>query len=175
MLMKSVSLVIGFLIAVSASSSLQAESPRVVFTPQAGFEGTSEGNGILRLFAGRQRPFHVASHGYQNAVGAFQLDQTITFQGHAPHNRSWILTTDSDGHYSGTLTGIAGTVAGQTNGDILTLRYRVKGPFVMHQTLTLMSDGKTIDNLGTITLLGIPVGHLHETIDRKPSGAGADR
>jgi hypothetical protein len=37
----------------------------------------------------------------------------------------------------------------------------------MHQTLELMPDGKTIDNVGKITLLGIPVGRLHETITRK--------
>ena len=37
----------------------------------------------------------------------------------------------------------------------------------MHQTLELMPDGKTIDNVGKITLLGITVGRLHETITRK--------
>ena len=52
-------------------------------------------------------------------------------------------------------------------GSRLLLEYRVKGPLVMHQTLELMPDGKTIDNVGKVTLLGIPVGRLHETITRK--------
>jgi hypothetical protein len=47
------------------------------------------------------------------------------------------------------------------------LHYRVKGPFVLHQQLELMPDGKTISNVGRITLLGIPVGWLREVITRK--------
>lgn len=167
MLMKFGGLIMFVLVAGSASSPLQAESPRELFTPQAGFDGSSEGNGSLKLLAGKQRPFHVVSHGYQASDGTFRLDQTITFQGQAPSDRSWVLTTVSGKNYSGTLSGVAGMVTGHTDGNRLVLRYRVKGPLVMHQTLTLMADGKTIDNVGTITLLGIPVGHLHETIDRK--------
>jgi hypothetical protein len=44
----------------------------------------------------------------------------------------------------------------------------------MHQELQLMPDGKTIDNVGTITLLGIPLGHLHETITRRGPGLAAN-
>ena len=44
---------------------------------------------------------------------------------------------------------------------------RVKEPLVMRQTLELMSDGKTIDNMGKITLFGFPIGFLKETIARK--------
>lgn len=172
MLMKFSGLTIFFLAAGSASLPLQAKPPHQVFTPQAGFDGSSDGNGTLRLLAGRQRPFHVVSHGYPTSDGTFRLDQTITFQGEAPNDRSWLLTTVSGNHYSGTLSGVAGAVTGRTDGDLLILRYRVKGPLVMHQTLKLMADGKTIDNIGTITLLGIPVGHLHETIERKQENAG---
>lgn len=167
MLMNTSGLAMLFLVAAGATSPLRAESPRTVFTPQAGFEGHSEGNGNLRLMIGKQRPFHVVSHGYEATDGTFRLDQTITFQGQAPQDRSWLLTTVSGNHYSGTLSGVPGAVTGHTEGDLLILRYRVKGPLVMRQTLKLMADGKTIDNVGTITLLGIPVGHLHETIDRK--------
>ena len=61
----------------------------------------------------------------------------------------------------------AGPVTGETSGRRLMLRYRLKGPLVMHQTLERMADGTTIENTGRITLLGIPVGWLHETIRRK--------
>jgi hypothetical protein len=37
----------------------------------------------------------------------------------------------------------------------------------MHQELELSADGKTIDNIGVIKLLGIPIGRLQETITRK--------
>ncbi len=173
--MKCCGLIMASLIGGSASFSLQAQSPRELFTPQVGFDGSSEGNGALKLLIGKQRPFHVVSHGYQASDGTFRLDQTITFKGQAPNDRSWVLTTVSGNHYSGTLSGVAGIVTGHTEGNVLMLRYRVKGPLVMHQTLKLMADGKTIDNVGTITLLGIPVGHLRETIDRKQKNEGGGR
>jgi hypothetical protein len=44
----------------------------------------------------------------------------------------------------------------------------------MNQELELLPDGKTIDNVGTITLLGIPVGQLHETITRRGPGLTAN-
>jgi hypothetical protein len=44
----------------------------------------------------------------------------------------------------------------------------------MNQQLELLPDGKTIDNVGTITWFGIPVGHLHETITRRGPGLTAN-
>jgi hypothetical protein len=152
--------------AIVGSSSFAAV-PQVGFTPQNGFGGTSEGNGSLVLLFGNPRPFHVESHGRQQSDGTFRLEQTVTFQGKAPQNRVWILTTVSQNHYSATLSDAPGPITGSTSGPRLSLQYRVKGPLVMHQELQLMPGGKTIDNVGVITLLGIPVGHLHETITRK--------
>lgn len=149
------------------SVSSRAKEGSLDFTPHNGFNGHSEGNGKLRLFLGKQRLFHVESHGYDQADGTFRLDQTVTFQGQPSQKRSWILKTIRQNHYTATLSDAAGPVTGLTNGSRLQLEYRVKGPLIMHQTLELMPDGKTIDNVGKITLLGIPVGHLHETITRK--------
>jgi len=146
--------------------SIDAQEQLPEFTPQVGFGGHSEGNGWLKLFFGKRQPFHVESHGYEQADGTFRLDQTITFQGKPPQERHWILTTSSN-QYKGTLSNATGAVTGQTDGSRLKLRYRIKGPMVMHQTLDLMSDGKTIDNIGKITLLGISIGFLHETIVKK--------
>jgi hypothetical protein len=137
------------------------------FTPQNGFSGDSEGHGSLRMFLGKSQPFQVSSRGGEQGDGTFRLDQTVTFQGEAPRQRFWILSTTSEHHYSATLSDAAGPVKGVTNGPRLSLRYRVKGPLFMHQELELSADGRTIDNVGTITFMGIPVGHLHETITRK--------
>ena len=152
--------------AIVGGSSFAAEQ-QLEFTPQNGFGGVSEGNGSLTLFLGKPRPFHVESRGSEQRDGTFRLEQKITFQGKPPQARVWILTTISPDHYSATLSDAAGPVSGSTSGSRLSLQYRVKGPLVMHQELQLMPDGKTIDNIGVITLLGIPVGHLHETITRK--------
>ncbi len=164
--MKILALLVLVLCISVVSVSSQAEKGSLEFTPHNGFNGYSEGNGKLKLFFGKQRLFHVESHGYDQADGTFRLDQTVTFEGQPSKERTWILKTTRQNHYTGTLSDAAGTVTGQTNGSILKLKYRLKGPLIMHQTLKLMPDGKTIDNVGKITFLGIPVGHLHETITR---------
>ena len=165
--MKIIALTVLVLCISVISVSSQAKEGSREFTPQNGFSGHSEGNGKLRLFFGKKRLFHVVSHGYDQADGTFRLDQTVTFEGQPSQERFWILKTASQDHYTGTLSDASGRVTGQTDGSLLKLKYRLKGPLVMHQTLKLSPDGKIIDNVGRITLLGITVGHLHETITRK--------
>jgi hypothetical protein len=148
------------------SLSLNAQNQQSEFTLQIGFGGYSEGDGWLKMFFGQRKAFHVVSHGYEQADGTFRLDQTITFQGKQPQKRHWILTKKSK-QYTGTLSDVTGKVTGQSHGAHLKLRYRIKGPIVMHQSLNLLPDGKTIDNVGKITLFGIPIGSLHETITNK--------
>lgn len=155
------------LVALIAGGPVHAQEPRREFTPRDGFSGRSEGNGTLRLFLGKPRPFHVESYGYDRPDGKSQLDQTVFLQGKEPQNRQWVMATTGPRQYTGTLSDAAGTVTGRTDGDRLILRYRVRGPFVMHQTLRLLPDGRTIDNVGRITFLGVPVGRLRETITRK--------
>ena len=155
------------LFALVLSVSLQVYAQQSEFTPQKVFSGHSEGDGSLRLFFGKQRPFHVESHGYELTDSTFRLDQTVTFQGKPPQKRHWIFRTVSSNHYAGTLSDASGAVTGSTNGLHLFLQYRIKGPLIMHQTLQLMPNGRTIENVGKITLFGIPVGHLRETITWK--------
>lgn len=149
----------------SSAAALQAASSPT-FTPQAGFGGSSHGNGTLRLFLGRQKRFHVDSRGVEEPDGTLRLEQTVTFEGKPAKQRTWRIRTTASGDYAATLSDAAGPVTGHTEGATLYLRYRIKGPLVMHQTLRLMPDGRTIDNVGRITLLAIPVGRLHETILR---------
>ena len=149
-----------------ASDLALAQRPSVIFTPSSGFSGTSEGDGVLRMLF-RRRTFHVESHGFERQDGSFELDQAVQFAGKASKNRTWIIHSMGDARYSGTLTGSAGVVTGETSGAQLMLRYRVKGPVVIHQTLTLSADGKSIENNGRIAFLGIPIGSIHESIVRK--------
>ncbi len=164
--MKTTALLSFVLAALIVGCSSYAAEKQLEFTPQNGFRGNSEGNGSLNLFFGKARAFHVESHGSEQSDGTFCLEQKVTFQGEPPEDRVWILTTVSPHHYSATLSDAAGPVTGSSFGPHLSLHYRVKGPLVMHQELELLPDGKTIDNVGTITLLGVSVGHLHETIKR---------
>ena len=161
--MKMTTLLLTAALALLGLPAFATDMGHVTFTPQVGFGGTSEGSGTLKLLFGKQRPYRVESDGHLLADGTFRLDQTVMFQGEPPRHRHWILTTVQPGRYTGTLSDAAGTVTGHTEGRRLMLRYRLKGPLVMHQTLEVMPDG-SIDNVGRITLLGIPVGHLQETI-----------
>lgn len=160
-------LLLGILTAAAVVSPLFAAQQPLEFTPQNGFSGESEGNGTLKLFFGKPRTFHVTSRGNIQSDGTFRLDQTITFQGKAPQERFWILTTTSNNIHSAILSDAAGQVKGVTAGSHLTLKYRIKGPLIMHQELELSSNGMIIDNIGVIKLLGIPIGRLQETITRK--------
>ncbi len=160
-------LLVAVVVALVAGDTLCAQGPPVAFTPRAGFGGRSEGNGSLRLLLGKPRPFHVESHGHDRPNGTFQLDQAITSRGKPTQYRTWVMTTVGPNRYSATLTDAAGVATARTDGSRLSLRYRYAGPLVVRQTLELMPDGRTIDNVGRITLLGLPVGRLHETIMRK--------
>ncbi len=144
------------------------------FTFENGFGGYSEGDGSLKVFLGKRRALHVESHGYALTDSTFRLDQTITFEGKEPTMRYWILETDGADRYTGTLSDASGSVVARTQGDRLTLRYRITGPLFMHQTLVLMPDGQTIDNVGRIKLLGITIGDLRETITRKDGPSPID-
>jgi hypothetical protein len=139
----------------------------IEFTPRNGFSGKSEGNGTLRLMFGKPREFNVISFGKGQSDGSCRLDHTITFQGKPPQKRFWILKDANNNNYSATLSDASGQVKGITTGSRLSLKYRVKGPLMMHQELELSADGKTIDNIGVIKLLGIPIGRLYEVITRK--------
>lgn len=150
----------------AASNPARSQNASVIFTPESGFSGRSEGDGVLRLFF-RSKNFHVESRGFDRHDGTFQLDQAVQFAGKPAENRTWIIRALADSKYTATLTGAAGAVTGETVGSQLHLRYRAKRLIVVHQTLTLSADGKSIDNEGRITLLGIPIGSLHELIRRE--------
>lgn len=151
-----------------------AQTP-VEFTPSAGFGGESEGRGTLKFVFRKPRVFHVTSRGTEQGDGTFRLDQTITFAGEPPQSRFWVMTRTAPNRYAATLSDAAGPVEATVSGPRLSLRYRVKGPVFMHQELVLSADGRTIDNVGVVRLLGIPIGRLQETITRKvPASTSGD-
>ncbi len=65
------------------------------------------------------------------------------------------------------LSDAEGPVEGHVEGLRLNLVYALPGNLTMHQALTLEPGGKIIDNVGRITFLGIQIGYLHETIERR--------
>jgi hypothetical protein len=90
--MKMVTVSLTVALAFLALPAFAMDAAAVTFTPHVGFGGASEGNGTLKLVFGKERPYHVESHGYRLADGTFRLDQTVLFQGKPPRHRHWILT-----------------------------------------------------------------------------------
>ena len=108
------------------------------------------------------------------AGGGLVLDQTIRFEGGETATRRWVVQPDGPDTYRGTLTGdeavaASGEVRARVAGNTLRIRYPVAGvPFGrMEQVLTLRADG-TVDNQGTVRVLGVPVRRLSETITPQP-------
>ncbi len=124
---------------------------------------------MLTVIFQAPQPFHVESRGHTQSNGEIRLDQIVAFAGRPPEKRYWLLKKTSPANYEGTLSEAAGPVEGHTEGSQFKLMYTLPGGLTMHQTLTLEASGKIIDNVGSITFLGIQIGSLHETIVREAS------
>ena len=113
------------------------------------------------------KSFAVTSFGLSAGEGLI-LTQTIAWSDGDTDERVWTLQPDGPHTYRGTLTGesaASGEVRVRAAGDALHIDYPVAGvPLArMRQTLTLGPDG-VIANEGTVSLLGVPVRRLTETI-----------
>ncbi len=154
-----------FLAIAMMSQSVSGQSTNEAFVPERVFAGHSQGKGELRLLLGKPRPFTVESLGSPQADGRFRLEQKVRFQGKAVQSRAWVMQQTRPGYYSATLSEAAGPATARAEGSRLTLRYPLKRwGLVMHQTLDLAKDGRTVANYGSIRLFGIEVGELRETI-----------
>lgn len=147
------------------SQTVRGQTAGQAFIPELVFAGHSQGIGELRLLFGKPRAFTVESLGTAQADGRFRLEQKVKFQGKPVQSRAWVMQQTSPGHYSATLTEAVGPAVGHTQGSRLTLSYPLKRwGLVMHQTLDLSKDGRTVANFGSIRLFGVEVGELRETI-----------
>lgn len=146
----------------------RAESPE--FRPQSFFAGRTTGTGVLVQRGKRPRHVHVAGVGTEEAEGSFRLDQVVTYDDGSIEHRTWTLRQLSDHTYTGSLTDATGPVAAESLGNTFSLRYPLGKPWIsMHQTLVLQPDGRTVLNVATVTVLGIPWARLSETITRDDS------
>jgi hypothetical protein len=137
--------------------------------PEVFFVGTSNSSGVLEDTAGAPtRRFHVKSDGIALPDGSFRLEQIIAFDTDAPATRTWILRRIDAHKYAATLTDAAGPVEGEAYGNLFHLRYPLKTPMggQMEQWLYLQPDRRTLLNVATVSVLGIPVARLSELITR---------
>ena len=138
------------------------------FRPETFFAGVTHGVGTLAQRGKSPRTLHVEGRGKWDPDGTFQLDQTVVFDDGATESRTWHLRPESAHGYTGTLSDASGDVSAETTGNVFHLRYLLRQPAVyMDQRLYLQSDGRTVLNVATVSVLGIPWARLSETITQQ--------
>ena len=141
----------------------QARTPR--FDPAAFFAGTTEGRGSLKvMFKGRQQTL-VTGQGTTTPDGGIVLEQQVR-RGGVSTRRTWRLRRTGPDSYAGTLSDASGAVAGKVTGNCLYLTFAMKGGLRARQWLYLQPGGQTARNRMVVTMLGVPVASLDETITR---------
>lgn len=88
----------------------------------------------------------------------------MTFANGAVESRTWHIRRLDEHLYSAKLSGAAGDVSAETNGNLFHLRYLVRRPGIyMEQWLYLQRDG-TVLNIGRVKILGFLLAQLSEKI-----------
>lgn len=128
------------------------------------FSGHTEGTARLRIALHHSHAVRVHGRGRVESDGTLVLDQTVEQQGKPATTREWRIREIAPGRYAGTLTEAVGGMTGGSEGDRLTLRYRMKHGIHITQHLQLAPDGRSASNRLVATKFGIPVGRLDETI-----------
>ncbi len=147
--------------------SVEQSTTTAELRPELFFAGRTHGEGALFVRGRRPRPLHVEGMGRTERDGAFRLDQMVTYDDGASETRSFRVQRTDATHYTATLSDAKGPVAAETIGSRFHLRYLLRQPAVyMEQDLYLHGDGRSVTNEATVTVLGIPVARLAETIVR---------
>ena len=151
-----------------------APSAAPEFRPEAFFAGRTHGVGTLVVRGRGPRALRVEGEGRVEADGTFRLDQRVTAADGSVEMRTWRLRRVDDRTYAATLSDARGPVTAEADGNRLHLRYEIRRPAVaMEQWLYLEPDRRTVRNVATVTVLGVPWARLTESITRDaPVGPG---
>ncbi|HEY0776779.1 MAG TPA: DUF3833 family protein [Gemmatirosa sp.] len=135
--------------------------------PERFFAGPTSGEGELVVRGRALQRFRVDGHGRTEPDGTFRLEQTIAMGDAAATTRTWRLRRLDARTYAATLSDARGPVSADVDGNRFHLRYEIRRPdVVMEQWLYLQPDGRTVRNIATITVLGVPWARMSESITR---------
>jgi len=173
-MLRLASRVLGLTAVALLSSCLDSTPPHAgkaaaepLLKPEIFFAGHTRGEGTLVTLTGARRSLRVEGNGSTEADGTFRLDQAVTFSNGDKETRTWRLLKRDSKHYTATLSDAAGEVTAQADGNLFHLRYLLRKPAVyMEQWLYLQPDGRTVLNLATVTVIGIPWAKLSEEIKK---------
>ncbi|WP_010183681.1 DUF3833 family protein [Sphingomonas sp. PAMC 26605] len=159
-------LIAGLWVAACVSTPHVTSTPTPRFDAVAFFAGRSEGKGVLKIAMRRPDTTLVEGNGRVTADGGIVLDQTVRRHGKPATRREWVLHPAGADRYAGTLSDAAGPVDGRVEGNVLHLRFAMKGGLQAEQFLSLRPGGAVADNVMIVRKLGMPVARLDETITR---------
>ena len=146
-------------------SAFEDGSPKM--RPEMFFAGTTHSSGVIENRAGAPtQRLHVQGEGQTLPDGSFQLTQTVTLNADAPEMRTWVIRRIDEHRYTGTLSDASGPVRGEVYGDLFHLTYSMASPVGgrMEQWMYLQSDGRTVVNEATVSLLGVVAARISERI-----------
>lgn len=155
----------------------EAERPQLAkaspaLRPELFFAGRTTGVGVLELMVGETRRLRVESTGTPVGAHALRIDQVIRYDDGEVDRRSWTVRRGPDGRYGASLSEAKGPVRIVQAGNSVNIRYSFGSPRVrMDQWLYLRSDGRTLDNRAAVTLAGVTVARLRETITKDEGAA----
>lgn len=138
-----------------------------VFKAESFFLGRTRGEGSLKIRFRNPQQVRVEGRGRIDPQGTLVLDQIVARGEKAPDKRQWRIRAIGPGRYSGTLTDATGPIEGAVRGNLLHLNYKMKGGAHAHQWIYLQPDGRTALNRMTITMFGVTVARLDETIRKR--------
>lgn len=144
---------------VSSSTASAAE-----FDPFAFFNGSTRGDGTLKVAMKSEESFKVESRGRPDGKDGFVLDQVIRQGSKPPKQRRWFLRAVSPNILVGTISDSPGTVRGKIVGNSLVLNYPVKGGLRAEQIMTPQDNGRTVRNNIVVRKLGMVIARVQEVI-----------
>lgn len=142
-------------------------SPGPVFDPAAFFVGTTQGSGTLTRRWHQPEAISVTGSGEMLVDGTLVLRQRVSRPGHPDRRRLWRLRpTGIPGEYRGHMSDATDLVTARVTGSRLTIAYPMRGGLNAFQQIDLAPDGQSAVNRMTVTLRGLRVATLDETIRR---------
>lgn len=149
-----------FCLALASSGNVAAAA----FDPFLFFNGSTRGDGTLKVAMKSDEQFKVESRGHSDGKDGFVLDQVIHRGSKPPKQRRWFLREVSPNILVGTISDSPGAVHGRIVGNSLLLNYPVKGGLRAEQVMTSEANGKAVLNNIVVRKLGIVVARVREII-----------
>lgn len=153
---------------VTAPERAELASADPIFSPQAFFDGRTEGRGVLNSVFAHPRQIAVHGVGGVGPDGTITLEQTVEQEGKAPRQRHWVLRPAGGNRFVGTLTDAPSPVVAEVSGNRMHLRFRMDHGLSAEQWIYLQPGGQTALNRMSVSKFGILVATLEETIRREP-------